>query len=182
MRLRRWIADPRTRLDITAGTVDGILNALILAAGLLLRPAAAVGLGLAFRVAAASALTTLFVFFVAHYAELRAELARAERQLNLTPHGRLAAGRLGRRCFQQAVSGAALAAGCGFVGAACPLLISVWLPSPRWVGPAVTVALLGVLGGALARSFRGSVPLWSAVIMVGGAALILAGVQLSLVS
>ena len=84
MKLQTWAQSPRTRLDITAGLVDGILNALTLASGrLLATDAPGATADLAFRVGAASALTTIFVFFVAHYAELRAELARAERELNL---------------------------------------------------------------------------------------------------
>jgi VIT1/CCC1 family predicted Fe2+/Mn2+ transporter len=162
--------------------VDGILNALTLAAGPLLRSHGGTSFGLACRVGAAAALTTLFVFFVAHYAELRAELVRAERQLNLSSHGPLAASRLGRRALYEAAASATLAAACGLVGAACPLLLSTVLPGPGWIGLCATIVLLGVLGAVLARSFYGSVLFWSFAIMAGGIALTFVGIELNLVS
>lgn len=162
--------------------VDGILNALTLAAGPLLRSQSGTSVGLAFRVSTAAALTTLFVFFVAHYAELRAELVRAERQLNLSSHGPLAASRLGKRALYEAAASALLAAACGLIGAACPLLLSVILPGPGWVGLCVTILLLGFLGAILARSFFGSIVFWSIAIMVGGIILTFVGIELNLVN
>lgn len=161
--------------------VDGVLNALILAAGTLLKPTGNVGLELAGRVGAAAALTTLFVFFVAHYAELRAELVRAEWQLNLSTHGQLAAGRLGQHALRDAAFGATLAAICGLIGATCPLMLTVVLPGPRWVGLCVTIMFLGALGAILARSFHGSALLWSVSIMVGGVGMTVIGIWLHLV-
>lgn len=181
MNIRAWLSSSRTRLDIAAGMVDGVLNALILAAGSVLKPAGNLGLGLTWHVGAASALTTLFVFFVAHYAELRAELVRTERQLNLSAHGRLAASRLGQRALREAGAGAALAASCGFVGATFPLLLSMTLPGPGWIGLSVTIIFLGVLGAILARSFYGSMLLWSGLIMIGGILLTFIGLRLHLV-
>jgi len=176
-----WLVSPRSRLDVVAGVMDGILNALILAAGLLLK-GNSIDIGLISRVSAASAVTTLFVFFVAHYAELRTELARVERQLSLTPRGRLGASRLGRQSFEQALAGAALAAVCGFIGAALPLLISMVVPRPTYTGPCITIVLLGVLGGTLARSIHGSMLTWSIAVMAGGGLFILFGLELNLVS
>lgn len=182
MTLRSWLESPRTRLDVVAGMVDGILNALTLAAGPLLRSSGGTSFGLAARVGLAAAMTTLFVFFVAHYAELRAELVRAERQLNLTSHGPLAASRLGRRALYDAAAGATLAAACGLVGAGCPLLLSMMLPGPGWISLCVTIGLLGLLGAALARSFYGSLLFWSGALMAGGVVLTFIGVSLKLVS
>lgn len=161
--------------------VDGVLNALILAAGSLLKPTGGMGFGLAWRVGAASALTTLFVFFVAHYAELRAELIRAEKQLNLSSHGRLAASRLGSRALHEAAAGAALAAICGLIGATFPLLLGLILPGPGWVGLCVTILFLGFLGAVLAHSFYGSILFWSTSIMIGGVILTFIGIRLDLV-
>ncbi|MGH6876335.1 MAG: hypothetical protein ACREHV_03040 [Rhizomicrobium sp.] len=56
---------------------------MTLTAGRLLRPGTEIPPSLALRIGIATSLTTLFVFFIAHYAELRAELSYAERQLNL---------------------------------------------------------------------------------------------------
>jgi hypothetical protein len=179
MTLRSWLESPRTRLDIVAGLVDGILNALILAAGRMLRAAGA-DLPLALRVGAATGLTTLFVFFVAHYAENRAELAEAERELNLGEHGRLAASQLGRRALQSAAAGAGLAASCGVVGSVGALVLCTLLPAPRGTGIAAVIALLALLGALLARSFHGPKLLWTAAIAAGGAALTWIGVQLDI--
>jgi predicted membrane protein (TIGR00267 family) len=181
MNFRVWLESPRTRLDITAGMVDGVLSALTLAAGRLLKPGAALSVDLAVRVGAATALTTLFVFFVAHYAELRAELVRAERQLNLLSHGKLAGGRLGLRAIEEAAAGSVVAALCGFVGAMIPLLLCLSCPGPRWVGIAATILLLGLLGALLARSIHGAAPLWSVAIMLGGIVLTFVGVSLDIV-
>jgi predicted membrane protein (TIGR00267 family) len=168
-------------LDIAAGVVDGILNALILAAGHLYAHAGVSSLSLALRVGAAASLTTLFVFFVAHYAELRAELVRAEKELNLLAHGSLAASRLGQQALRKAAAGAVVAALCGLVGAAVPLSLGAFLPGPSWLVLAVTIAILGLVGGFLVRSFHGQPLLWSAFLIVGGSAVTYIGVCLDLV-
>ncbi|CAM5281251.1 hypothetical protein ATER59S_00402 [Aquamicrobium terrae] len=176
-----WLENPRRRLDIAAGVVDGILNALTLAAGTLLKSGHPATIQLAFRIGVASALTTLFVFFVAHYAELRAELDRAERQLNLLSHGPLVSSRLGRKAMAEALGGACVAAVCGFAGSLIPLVFCVFLPGPPWVGIAFTIAILGAMGAALAKSFHGSPLSWTLVIMAGGIVLTMIGFQLNLV-
>jgi hypothetical protein len=179
MTVRGWIESPRTRLDIVAGLIDGILNALTLAAGHLMNAGGA-DLGLAMRVGIATGLTTLFVFFMAHYAELRAELVRAERELSITAHGRLAASRLGQRAVQASAAGATLAAACGVCGASFSLLLCSYLPGPRWTGLAATVALLGGLGALLAKSFHGSPVFWALMLVVGGALLTIIGVKIDI--
>ncbi|MFZ0557848.1 MAG: hypothetical protein WAN31_09970 [Methylovirgula sp.] len=163
MNFRNLIESPRTRLDATAGMVDGILTALILAAGHLLRQSGGATIDLGLRVGTASAVTTLFVFFVAHYAELRAELARAEHTLSLLAHGKLVATRLGRRSFLRALGGAFVAALCGFVGSLVPIALCASLPPPPWLGIGATILLLGLLGALLARSFYGPIYLWALI-------------------
>lgn len=180
MSFRAWIASPRTRLDVMAGMTDGILTALTLASGKLLSADAAPGPALAFKIGAATALTTLFVFFVAHYAELRAEIDRSEKQLNLRRHGTLAAGALGRRAVEAAFAGSLLAALCGLFGALMPLLLCHALPSPRWLGLALSIGLLGLLGGLMALSFRGRIDFWALLLMLGGAVLAWIGWQLNI--
>jgi VIT1/CCC1 family predicted Fe2+/Mn2+ transporter len=175
------LVSPRGRLDIFAGLVDGILNALTLAAGRLLSSGDGADFDLAIRVGIATGLTTIFVFFVAHYAELRAELIRAERELNLLSHGRLATSQLGRRALQSAAGGALLAASCGVLGAMMPLLLCAYLPGPRWVGFAAILSLLGALGALLAKSFHGSVPFWTCSIAIAGALLTFVGFQINIV-
>lgn len=178
MSLRALWRRPRTRLDVTAGLVDGILNALTLASGRVLK--AGVDINLAWRVGAAAAATTLFVFFVAHYAELRAELVRSEKELNLTSHGRLATTALGRRAMLHSCVGASIAAVCGLVGATFPLLICYLLPRPPWLCIAISIALLGLLGLGLARSVHGAGAYWALALVAGGIALTWLGSQLDI--
>lgn len=179
MNFRNLIESPRVRLDATAGVVDGILTALTLAAGRLLRPGGGATLDLGLRVGLASALTTLFVFFVAHYAELRAELTRAEHTLSLLSHGKLVATRLGRRSFFNALGGAGVAAFCGFIGAMAPLLLCATLSRPL-LGIGATIVLLGLLGALLARSFYGPIYLWALIMMLGGIVLTYIGMELNI--
>ncbi|HTT84624.1 MAG TPA: hypothetical protein VMF67_14190 [Rhizomicrobium sp.] len=181
MTYRNWLANPRTRLDVTAGLVDGILTALTLAAGRLLRPGAEVSAGFVFRIAVATALTTLFVFFVAHYAELRAELSRAERQLSLLTRGTLAAGQLGKRALREAATGSMIAAGCGLLGASAPVALCLLFPASHGMAIVAAIAMLGILGAILGRSLHSSAVLWSAAIMGGGAVLTWLGVKLAIV-
>jgi VIT1/CCC1 family predicted Fe2+/Mn2+ transporter len=181
MSWRAILLSPRGRLDIFAGLVDGILNALTLAAGRILRSGDGADFQLALRVAIATGLTTVFVFFIAHYAELRAELVRAEQELNLLSHGRLATSQLGRRALESAASGAVLAAICGVIGAMVPLLICAYAPGPRWIGLGAILLLLAALGGLLARSFHGSVAFWSVSIAIAGAVLGYVGLQINIV-
>lgn len=179
MNLRSWVTNPRNRLDIVAGLVDGILNALTLAAGRMLHGQGA-DMALAGRVATATGLTTIFVFFMAHYAELRAEIARSERQLNLVAHGKLATSKLGQRAVRESIAGACLAAVCGVTGAMLSLLLCIWLPHPRWIGPTADILLLGILGVFLARSVHGKPLIWAPAIMFGGIVLTVIGVEIDI--
>jgi VIT1/CCC1 family predicted Fe2+/Mn2+ transporter len=180
MTLRGWLVSARTRLDVTAGLVDGILNALTLASGRLTGAGGGATLNLTVRIGLAASLTTLFVFFVAHYAELRTELARSEQQLNLTAHGRLASGRLGRWALKEAMAGAAIAAACGLIGAMLPLYLCIILPGAPWSGLAASIILLGLLGAVLAHSFYGNSLVWALAIMVGGSGLTYVGTKLNI--
>jgi hypothetical protein len=61
------------------------------------------------------------------------------------------------------------------------LLLTVVLPGPPLVGLLVTVALLGVLGVLLARSFFGSPAAWGLALMAGGGLLAMIGAKLNIV-
>lgn len=182
MKVIDFIRHPSNRLDVVAGLIDGILNALALAAGRLVHSGGeGATLNLALRVSVAAGATTIFVFFVAHYAELRLELVRHERELNFTEHGRLAATNLGRRVFLKSLRKAMLASAFSLAGALFPLILCTLLPSPAWLGLAITVLALGVLGALLAKTFYGSPLLWGICLFVGGIALAFVGMKLDLV-
>jgi VIT1/CCC1 family predicted Fe2+/Mn2+ transporter len=175
----RWLSRPEHRLDIVAGLCEGILTALILAAGRLIS-GDSVTMGLAVRVAAVAMLTDGFSFFVARYADLRSELIRAERQLNLTSPGRFATTRLGRAVLQDAWRAAIIVTVCSFFGALLPLIVSAVFPSPSWLGVAVAVGTLALLGVVLARSVYASPARWAFALTVAGIFLSLIGMKLEI--
>jgi predicted membrane protein (TIGR00267 family) len=177
-RVRFWLSKREGRLSCIAGLCDGILTALILAAGTLLNDDQAMSISLALRVAFAALASGAFVFFVAHYAELRGELVHAERELNLTARGRFATTRLGTAVLRDAAVAAAIAGGSTFVGALLPLLVSALFPRPAWLSVAVAIATLGVLGIGLAKSIVGSPLRWGAALILGGISVSLIGLKL----
>jgi len=182
MKAFEFIRHPNNRLDVVAGLIDGILNALALAAGRLVHTGGeGATLSLALRVSIAAGATTIFVFFVAHYAQLRLELVRHERELNFTEHGRLAATNLGRRVFLESLYKAILASVFSLAGALFPLILCTVLPSPAWLGLAITIVALGGLGALLAKTFYGSPLIWSIGLFFGGIALAFVGMKLDLV-
>jgi predicted membrane protein (TIGR00267 family) len=178
MRSLRWLLGPETRFDLVAGLGDGILTALTLAGGRLLGPEPAMSVGLALRVAVAASISGAFIFFVAHYAVLRGELVEAERQLNLTTHGRLVTTRLGRAALIEAASKALISTLFSFSGALLPLVAGV-----IWPVLAIVVALvaLTLLGAILGRMAHGRPLIWAAGLLAGGIALAYIGLSLRIV-
>lgn len=176
-----FIRKAENRLDVVAGLIDGILNALALASGRLVREGGVgVSSDLAIRISTVAGLTTIFVFFVAHYAELRLQLIRFEKELNFTEHGRLAQTRLGRQVMLESLIKALIASFFSFTGALFPLLICVLLPSHPSISLALSIVALGVLGALLAKAFYGSSIVWSVILMIGGACLAVVGVALDI--
>jgi VIT1/CCC1 family predicted Fe2+/Mn2+ transporter len=160
------------------GFVDGILNALALAAASILHEGKSIGVGLVFRVGAFSVVTAAFVLFVARYGELRSELVRQARELNLLAHGRLAETALGRRAFMEAVGDAAASSAASFIGALLPLGVAAAVPAHSWLAVLVAILLLAVLGVAMARTIHGQPLHWALALAAGGAALTGIGVEL----
>jgi VIT1/CCC1 family predicted Fe2+/Mn2+ transporter len=173
-----WLFQREHAFALVMGMSDGILTALTLAAGSVLGSGQPLGTGLALRIAAASAVSGTFVFFAAEYSKLRGELAHAERQLNLTSRGRLAATRLGRAVLVETAVKAGLASLCNFLGALFPLALGAFLPRPAWLPVAAAIVALGLLGGAVARSVRGNSFRWAAGLMMAGLLLTLVGYRL----
>jgi VIT1/CCC1 family predicted Fe2+/Mn2+ transporter len=172
-----WLSKRERRLSCVAGLCDGILSALTLAAGPLLG-GRAMSISLAFRVAFGALAAGAFMFFVAHYAELRGELIHAERQLNLTSRGHFATTRLGTVVLCDAAIAAVIASVSTFVGALFPLLVSAFFPRPVWLSIAVAIAALGFLGMGLAKSIVGSRIRWGAALVLGGVSVCLIGLKL----
>jgi membrane-bound ClpP family serine protease len=61
-----------------------------------------------------------------------------------------------------------------------PLLLCHFLTQPRWIGIAVTLGLLGLMGAVLARSVHGAVAYWCSALVLGGIALTWLGVRLDI--
>ncbi len=181
--MKAWavLFGPHYRLDLVAGLSDGILTALILGAGHMLPGHPPMGLGLALRVGTAAAVSSAFVFLVAHYAELRGKLVEAERQLNLTKPGQFATTRLGRAALVEAMIGALIASLSTFFGALLPLLVGVFVPQVRWLAIVVALLVLGLLGYFLARMVYGHPLYWMIALAVGGLFLAFLGVQLDII-
>ena len=162
------------------GFTDGILTSLTLAAGLLTDQSQRVTLSLAFRVATVALASGAFVYFVAGYAGLRHELVRAERELSLLSHGRLAATNLGRTVLREAALGTAISSGAAFAGALMPLLVAALMPQYRWASIVTALVALGLLGRGLAGALYGSTLRWSLSLILGGAALTFVGMRLKI--
>lgn len=179
MRFGESLRNTRNRLDVVAGLIDGILNALTLAAARLMSEGG-LTLTIAVKLAAVTACTTSFVFFVAHYAQLRSELVRSARQLNLLSHGRLANTKLGRQILREAMLAAFIASICGVAGSAIPMALALVFPQIPILGITLTMVLLAVLGWALALSVSGSPFFWAAGLMLGGVIVTIIGTKLSI--
>jgi predicted membrane protein (TIGR00267 family) len=171
----------KIRLELIAGFCDGILTALTLTAGRIVASASPISFGLALRVATAGASSSVFIFAVAHYAQSRGELSEAERQLNLTSHGRLASSRLGRAVLFESAAAALMGSVSGFCGALIPLLVGVIVPTARWLAMITALAVLAALGVFLAKMVHGRPLRWAASLVLAGGALAYLGMQLKLI-
>jgi hypothetical protein len=176
----RWLA-PEGHRAVVMGLADGILTALLLASGRLLGRGEPMTGGLAVRVAVGAMATGAFIFYVGRYAELRGMLIRAERRLNLTSRGRLATTRLGRAVLVEALEDSAVSGIASFGGAMLRLLLAVGAPSVPALAIIASVAMLAVMGAALARVVAGSMPRWVGGLAAGGAAMVALGWELNLV-
>jgi VIT1/CCC1 family predicted Fe2+/Mn2+ transporter len=169
------------RLAIVMGCVDGILTAMVLTAGRMLEHGSPIDASLVLRVAVSSLATAGFIFFVARYTEYRGRLVRAETQLNMTEHGRLAASQLGRSVLHDAMSEACISGACSFAGAALPLAIAMLIPAVPLLAIALSIGLLSILGFMLGRTVHGSPGVWAMSLLIGGVLMTVVGVQLHLV-
>ncbi|MBN9622134.1 MAG: hypothetical protein J0H06_04125, partial [Actinobacteria bacterium] len=111
-------------LPVALGLVDGILNALTLAAANLVGGNEHVTVSLALRIGVAALVTAGFAVFVAEYADARGALRHASRQLNMPSERDLVATQLGRSALRGAAGQCVLAAAASLVGAVAPLLLA----------------------------------------------------------
>ena len=178
-KVRKLLATNRE--NIALGLCDGILNALTLASGKLTDSASAMSVELVVRVAIAGGASSLFMLFVTRYAQLRGELAEADRQLSLTSHGQQAASRLERRVRIESGIAAMIGGVAGFCGSLLPLLVGALVPGAPWIAIVVALALLAILGASLAMSVGGRPLLWASVLAISGAIIAYVGIRLDLI-
>ena len=181
MRVIDGLLKRRQMFAVVIGLVDGILTALTLAAGRVVVSPDPLDISLGLRISAGASLSGAFIFFTAEYARLRGELARAERQLMLTPRGRLAATKLGGAVFRETVTGAATSSIFSFLGALAPLLTGALLPRWSWLAVVAAISALGGLGFGLSRFVHGNPFRWAVVLMIAGGFLSLVGMRLRIV-
>lgn len=173
-RSRRWT------LPLALGLSDGIFNALILASAALLHGGDGLTIMFAMKVGCVAMVTALFTMFVAEYSELRARLSRATRQLNLSASGHLASTNLGRRVVIEAAETAVIASVSSFAGTTIPLTITGTFPNAPWIGFVVAIALLSLLGAALAASLDGRLPRWIIGLTLAGVVVAAIGSRLNI--
>ncbi|MER7967538.1 hypothetical protein ABTX35_00720 [Streptomyces sp. NPDC096080] len=178
MRRRLRSLAATSTMPLVLGLVDGLLNALTLAAASLVGSAAPVTASLALRVGLVALTTAAFAVFVADYADRRSYLMRASRQLNLTRRGQLATTRLGHLAMARSLLATVIACTASFAGAALPLLAGAALPGLSWMVVVLAVAALAVLGAALGHLFAGSPLRWAATLGCGGVVVTWIGVWL----
>jgi VIT1/CCC1 family predicted Fe2+/Mn2+ transporter len=171
----------RSLLPPVLGFADGILTGLTLAAGELTKSGQPISLNRALAIATSALVSGAFVFYVAHYAQLRGELVHAERQLNLLSHGRLASTRLGYAVLKEALWAAGLSSVASFLGSLIPLLTGFFLPRFRWGAIAISMTSLGILGIGLAHVVHGSYWRWCVGLVISGAVLSFIGIKLHIV-
>ena len=167
-------------LPVVLGSLDGITNALGLAAHTILAGGGGLGLALALRVASFALVTAVFAIFVARYVELRAGLIRAGRQLNLLERGTLATTRLGRAARRDAIADAVQASVASFSCALLPLGVAAALPAFPWLPLVLAVGMLTLLGLVIGRRLGGNPGLWAAALAVAGIILIGVGAALNI--
>jgi VIT1/CCC1 family predicted Fe2+/Mn2+ transporter len=165
---------------VVLGLSDGMLTALTLAAGALVGSGTEITIGLSLRIATAALASAAFAFFVARYAELRAELVHAGHQLSLRPDQDLATTELGRVVRREAGEAALIASLASFAGALVPLLAGAALPGPAWLGIPIAIAALTALGAGVAHALGGRPVVWAAGLAVGGIVVTLMGAYLKI--
>jgi predicted membrane protein (TIGR00267 family) len=160
------------------GFVDGTLTSLTLASATILNHSTGITAGLALRIGLFALSTSGFVLFVARYTELRGELVRAERELNLLSHGKMATTALGRAVRLEATTDAIASSIASFTGALVPLLFAVAFPTQSWIAILVALLMLATLGLGVARAIHGNAIAWALSLATGGLILTLVGLKL----
>ncbi len=162
------------------GLSDGIITALILAAGGILN-GGGIDLFISIKISFGSAFAGTFSYFIAQYAGLNEELHRTAKQLNLKSTNYLLKGKLGNEIFLESLSGSIIAAICGFFGALIPLLSSLVIRNNIIIPLVFSYVSLGILGLFISKTTSGRSSFWIAVMITIGIIVTIAGFYLKLI-
>jgi VIT1/CCC1 family predicted Fe2+/Mn2+ transporter len=176
-----WLFRREQVFFIVTGLAEGIMTALTLAAGKILDADSMLTIGLAVRIGLASGFPTAVVFFAAEYARQRGYLLRMARQLNLTEHGRLVSGTLGRQAVRESLGSAAVSGFCSFAGASIPLGVAAVMPGPGWPSVVIAVGCLGLLGAGIGYTVLSCKTCWALALVIAGSLMAVLGFFLRVV-
>lgn len=164
------------------GLIDGILTVLALATGhVLKRGEKPITWSLSLKVAFATAVSGACIYFFSEYSRQRHRLIHAERQLNLTTHGRLATTHLGRQILKETLWGIVVSSVFNFTGAILPLGIAMLCPHMQWISVIVALAMLIILGVGIASLVYGNTAAWSLSLVLAGIFVAFIGYKLNVV-
>lgn len=181
MKYLRWAFHRERRLAVVMGFIDGVLTAMLLAAGRVLGRGVPMDFSVALRVATGALATAGLIFYIGKYAELRTQLVRAEAQLNLMKRGKLATTHLGRRVLFDAIREAVLSGLFSFVSALLPLTLAAAFPWLPLLSITISLIGLGMMGVVLGIAVRGSPVVWALNLIIGGVLMTAIGFWLHLV-
>lgn len=167
---------------IVLGLIDGILTVLTLATGKVLdNDGEAFSFLLALRMALVTAVSGGCVYFISEYARQRHRLIHAEKELNMTQHGRFALTNLGKQVFYETLTGVIISASCSFLGAFIPISGAVFFPGTAWITIVLALIILGILGLSLAQLVYGKIVNWIISLIVVGVVVSFIGYELHVI-
>lgn len=177
--IARWLGRRESLFFAVTGFAEGMLTALVLAAGGIADPAGARGAGTALKLGVVAGLPEIVVLFSAEYARQRRDILRIEQQLSFMKRGHLVAGSLGRMALIEALAAAVLSGACAFAGACVPLLLAGVVPGNATL--AIALGCLAALGAGVGRVTESCIPCWAAALAIAGSAMAWIGIRLHVV-
>jgi len=167
---------------LVLGLIDGILTVLTLATGKVLgEDGTGFSLGLAFRGAFVTSLSGSLVYFISEYSKQRNLLINAEKELNLTSHGKLAVSNLGKQILKETFVSVIVTGGFSFLGAFIPISGAVFFPTHAWLSIGIALLILALLGFGVARLVFGNSLIWIIALIIAGIIVSFIGYELHVI-
>lgn len=155
--------------SILLGLIDGILTVLTLAAGKILdKPYSALSLAFAMRLAFVTSISGACVYFISEYSKQRIRLIHAEKELNLTKHGKFVTTNLGKQIYIETMGSVIITGICSFLGAFIPMFGAIFFPETAWISMIIALLILALLGWSVARMVYGNVFVWVISLFISG--------------